>query len=125
MVSGIMAWAGAVTPPKNRQGPVILMDEVKHPHADTAGQIDVASIRNCLQEGDPRLALQHCHELLAGNPQHFQTLLFATLAPRSLGLLYIALLVAPHQPAIHSLMGDVLLLQKRPEQALGALMQAG
>ena len=91
MVSGIMAWAGAVTPPKNRQGPVILMDEVKHPHANTAGQIDVASIRHCLQEGDARLALQHCHELLADDPQHIQTLLFAILATCSLGSLVVAL----------------------------------
>ena len=107
------------------------MDDVKHPHANIAGQIDVASIRHCLQKGDAKLALQYCHELLADDPQHIQTLLFATLASRGLGWLddalnFInrALAQAPNQPAIHSLMGDILLLQKRPEQALGALLQA-
>ena len=107
------------------------MDDVKHPHANTAGQIDVALIRHCLQKGDAKLALQYCHELLADDPQHIQTLLFATLASRSLGWLddalnFInrALALAPNQPSIHSLLGDILLLQKRPEQALGALLQA-
>ena len=107
------------------------MDDFKHPHASTARQIDVASIRHCLQKGDAKLALQYCHELLADEPQHIQALLFATLASRSLGWLddaldFInrALAVAPQQPALHSLVGDILLLQKRPEQALVALLQA-
>jgi tetratricopeptide (TPR) repeat protein len=107
------------------------MDDVKHPHTNTARQIDLASIRHCLQKGDARLALQYCHELLADDPQHIQTLLFAVLASRSLGWLDEALnfinrslALAPNQPAIHSLMGDILLLQKRPEQALSALLQA-
>ncbi|MCH1516559.1 MAG: hypothetical protein L7U52_07580, partial [Alphaproteobacteria bacterium] len=74
---------------------------------------------------------QYCHELLADDPKHIQTLLFATLASRSLGWLddalnFInrALAQAPNQPAIYSLMGDILLLQKLPEQALSALLQA-
>ena len=107
------------------------MDDVKHSHADTVGQIDVASIKHCLQNGDAKLALQYCHELLADDPHHIQTLLFATLASRSLGWLdealnFInrALSQAPNQPAIHSLMGDILLLRQQPEQALGALLQA-
>jgi len=107
------------------------MDEVKHPHTKPAGQIDVSSVKHCLQQGDAKLALQYCHELLARDPQHIQTLLFAALASRSLGWLddaldFInrALALAPNQPAIHSLTGDILLLQKRPEQALGALLQA-
>ena len=107
------------------------MDEAKHPHTVTAGQIDVSSVKHCLQQGDARLALQYCHELLVRDSQHIQTLLFAALASRSLGWLddalgFInrALALAPNQPAIHSLTGDILLLQKRPEQALGALLQA-
>jgi tetratricopeptide (TPR) repeat protein len=107
------------------------MDDVKHSHADTVGQIDVASIKHCLQNGDAKLALQYCHELLADDPNHIQTLLFATVASRSLGWLddalnFInrALSQAPNQPAIHSLMGDILLLQQQPEQALGALLKA-
>ena len=107
------------------------MDDEKHSHADTVGQIDLALIKHCLQNGDAKLALQYCHELLADDPKHIQTLLFATLASRSLGWLddalnFInrALALAPNQPAIHSLMGDILLLQKRPEQALSALLQA-
>ena len=53
------------------------MDEMKQPHTETAGQIDVSSVKHCLQKGDAKLALQYCHELLAENPQHIQTLLFA------------------------------------------------
>jgi len=107
------------------------MDEVKHPHTETARQIDVSSVKHCLQQGDAKLALQYCHELLGRDPKHIQTLLFAALASRSLGWLddaldFInrALALAPNQQAIHSLMGDILLLQNRPEQALGALLQA-
>ena len=107
------------------------MDDVKHSHADTVGQIDVASIKHCLQNDDAKLALQYCHELLADDPQNIQTLLFAAVASRSLGWLddalnFIsrALAVTPNQPAIHSLMGDILLLQKQPEQALTALLMA-
>ena len=107
------------------------MDEVKHPHTKTAGQIDVSLVKHCLQQGDAKLALQYCHELLVRDSQHIQTLLFATLASRSLGWLddaldFInrALAVAPSQPAIHSLMGDILLLQNRPEPALTALLKA-
>ena len=107
------------------------MDDVKHSHAGTAGHINLSSIKHCLQKGDAKLALQYCHELLADDPQHIQTLLFAALASRSLGWLddalnFInrALELAPEQPAIHSLMGDILLLQKRPECALNALLQS-
>jgi tetratricopeptide (TPR) repeat protein len=107
------------------------MDDTKHPHANSAGQIDKLSIKHCLQRGDARLALQYCHELLANDPQHLQALLLAVLASRSLGRLdealnFIirALAVAPNQPVIHSFMGDILLLQNRPEQALHALLQA-
>ena len=107
------------------------MDDIKHPDSVTAGHIDVSSIKHCLQKGDAKLALQYCHELLADDPQHIQTLLFAALASRSLGWLddaldFInrALTVSPSQPATHSLMGDILLLQKRPEHALKALLKA-
>ena len=63
------------------------MDDVKHSNADNVGQIDVASIKHCLQDGDAKLALQYCHEFLADDPQNIQTLLFAALASRSLGCL--------------------------------------
>jgi Flp pilus assembly protein TadD len=69
--------------------------------------------------------------LLVNDPQHIQPLVLAVLASRSLGWLDEALnfinrslALAPNQPAIHSLMGDILLLQKQPEQALSALLQA-
>ena len=108
-----------------------MMDDVKHSHANTVGQIDLASIKHCLQIGDAKLALQYCYELLADDPQNIQTLLLAALASRSLDWLdealnFInhALALAPNQPAMHSLMGDILLLQQQPEQALGALLQA-
>ena len=107
------------------------MDKVKQPHTESAKPIDVSSIKHCLQQGDAKLALQYCHELLADDPQHIQTLLFAALASRSLGWLddalgFVnrALTVSPSQPATHSLMGDILLLQKRPEYALKALLRA-
>jgi len=107
------------------------MDEVKQPHTEPAGPIDVSLVKYCLQQGDAKLALQYCHELLARDPQHIQTLLFAALASRSLRWLddaldFInrALIAAPSQPTIHSLMGDILLLQNRPEPALTALLKA-
>ena len=107
------------------------MDEMKQPHANATGQIDVSLVKHCLQTGDAKLALQYCHELLAEDPQHIQALSFAALASRSLGWLDVALnfihramAVAPSQPTIHSLMGDILLLQKRPEDALTELLKA-
>ena len=107
------------------------MDDLKQLHTETAGQIDVSAVRKYLKKGDAKLALQYCHELLAHDPNHIQTLLFAVLASRSLGwfddalgFINRALVVAPNQPALHSLLGDILLLKNRPEQALGALLQA-
>jgi tetratricopeptide (TPR) repeat protein len=107
------------------------MDEMKQVHTDADRHIDVSLVKDCLQKGDAKLALQYCHELLAENSQHVQVLSFAALASRSLGWLDIALdfinramVVEPHQPAIHSLMGDILLLQKRPEHALTELFKA-
>ena len=104
---------------------------MKQPHTDATGQIDISLVKNCLQKGDAKLALQYCHELLADDPQHIQALSFAALASRSLGWLDAALdfinramVVAPKQPAIHSLIGDILLLQKRPEHALTELLKA-
>ena len=107
------------------------MDEAKNANADNTRQIDLSSAKHCLQKGDAKLALQYCYELLARDPQNVQTLLFAALASRSLRWLddaldFInrALIAAPSQPVIHSLMGDILLLQKRPEQALTRLLKA-
>ena len=107
------------------------MDEMKQVYTDAARHIDVSLVKDCLQKGDAKLALQYCHELLAEDPQHIQALSLAALASRSLGWLDDALnfinraaVMAPNQPAIHSLMGDVLLLQKRPEHALTELFKA-
>ena len=107
------------------------MDVMKQTHAYSAGQIDVSLVKHCLQKGDAKLAIQYCHELLVEDPKHIQVLLFAAIASRSLGWLDVALdfinralELAPKQPAIHSLMGDILLLQERPKCALNALLQA-
>ena len=112
-------------------GPTILMNEAKHLKTNTAGQIDLSLVRNCLEKGDAKLALQYCYELLARDPQNVQALAFGAVASRSLGwlddaldLINRALVVVSNQPNIHSLRGDVLLLQERPEQALDALLNA-
>ena len=83
------------------------MDEVKQPHTEPAGPIHVSSVKHCLQQGDAKLALQYCHELLAHDPHNVQILLFAGLASRSLGwldgaLIFInrALDAAPNQPTV-------------------------
>jgi len=104
---------------------------MRHRHADGAKHTDLSSIKHCLQEGDAKLALQYCHELLADDPQNIQLLSFAAIASRSLGWLDNALefinravTVAPSQPSLHCLLGDILLLQKRPEDALTELFKA-
>ena len=105
--------------------------QMQHSHADSAEHMDLSSIKHCLQEGDTKLALQYCHELLVNNPQHLQLLSFAAIASRSLGWLDNALefinravAVAPNQPALYCLLGDILLLLKRPGDALGELLKA-
>jgi Tfp pilus assembly protein PilF len=107
------------------------MDEIKHSHTDVTGQIDLSLVRHCLEKGDAKLALQYCYELLARDPQNVQALAFGAVASRSLGwlddaldLINRALVVASNQPNILSLKGDILLLKKRPVQALGALLNA-
>ncbi|WP_443645137.1 tetratricopeptide repeat protein [Candidatus Ponderosibacter sp. Uisw_141_02] len=107
------------------------MDEMKQVHTSAAGHINVSLVKDCLQKGDVKLALQYCYELLTEDPQHIQALSFAALASRSLGWLDVALdfinramIVAPNQPAIHSLMGDILLMQKRPRHALTEFLKA-
>ena len=112
-------------------GPVVLMDDINRSDLDSGQQVDTSVVVNCLQKGDAKLALQHCHNLLARDPQHIQTLLLAALASRSLEWLDSALdfinramVLAPKQPAIYSLMGDILLMEKRPEPALEALLKA-
>ena len=107
------------------------MDDMKHSDMGHGQQVDTSLVLNCLQKGDAKLALQHCHDLLARDPQHIQTLLFAAIASRSLEWLDDALdftnraqMLAPSQPAIYSLMGDILLLQNKPEPALTALTKA-
>ena len=111
--------------------PVFLMVDINRSDTDNGQQVDTSLVVNCLQKGDAKLALQHCHDLLARDTQHIQTLLFAALASRSLEWLDSALdfinramVLAPKQPAIHSLMGDILLMQKRPKPALEALLKA-
>ena len=104
---------------------------MQHRHSDGVEHSDLSSIKHCLQEGDAKLALQHCHELLADDPQNIQLLSFAAIASRSLGWLdnalefiNLAVTVAPSQPSLYSLLGDILLLQKRPEDALTELFRA-
>ena len=65
-------------------GPVVLMDDINRSDLDSGQQVDTSVVVNCLQKGDAKLALKHCHDLLARDPQHIQTLLFAALASRSL-----------------------------------------
>ena len=60
------------------------MDDINHSEIDNGQQVDTSLVLNCLQNGDAKLALQHCHDLLSEDPQHIQTLLFAALASRSL-----------------------------------------
>ena len=91
-----------------------LMDDIKYSNIEDGQQVDTSLVLNCLQKGDAKLALQYCHDLLAKDPQHIQTLLFAALASRSLEWLDSALdfinramLLAPKQPAIYR--GHILL----------------
>ena len=107
------------------------MDDINRSDLENGQQVDNSLIQKCLQKGDAKLALQHCHDLLARDPQHIQTLLFAALASRSLewfdsalGFINRALVLAPKQPTINSMMGDILLMLKKPEPALEALLKA-
>ena len=107
------------------------MDDFKHSRTENAGQVELSLVRHCLQNGDAKRALQYCHEILSDDPQHIQVLLFAAIASRSIGWLddaqdFInrAQAVAPNQPAIHSIMGDIMLMQKKPQSALTALLTA-
>jgi tetratricopeptide (TPR) repeat protein len=113
------------------KGPAILINHINHQYTDGAVEIGVSLVKHCLQKGDAKLALQHCHELLANNSQHVQLLSFAALASRSLGWLDDALefinravTVAPSQPTLYCLLGDILLMQKRPGDALTELFKA-
>jgi len=108
-----------------------LINHINHQYTDGAVEIGVSLVKHCLQEGDAKLALQHCYELLAYNSQHVQLLSFAALASRSLGWLDDALefinravTVAPSQPTLYCLLGDILLMQKRPGDALTELFKA-
>ena len=99
----------------------LLMDDLKNPSGSSAGQVEVSLIKKCLQNGDAKLALQYCHEMLVVEPKQIQILLFAAIASRSLGWLddaidFInrAMAVAPNLPGIHSILGDIMLLQKKP-----------
>ena len=86
-------------------------------------------IKKCLQNGDAKLTLQYCQEMLVVEPKQIQILLFAAIASRSLGWLddaidfiHRAMAVAPNLPGIHSILGDIM-LQKKPEPALQALLK--
>ena len=93
------------------------MDERKHPHTETAGQIDVSSVKHCLQKGDAKLALQYCHDLLARDAQHIQSLLFADIASRSLGRLDdAALCIDPKNIDAHWNRSHILLTPSKYEE---------
>ena len=107
------------------------MDDLKNPSGSSAGQVKVSLIKKCLQNGDAKLTLQYCQEMLVVEPKQIQILLFAAIASRSLGWLddaidfiHRAMAVAPNLPGIHSILGDIMLLQKKPEPALSALLKA-
>ena len=107
------------------------MDDLKDLDDNSPNPADVAQIKFYLQKGDAKLALHSSQILLAEDPNQVQVLLFATIAARSIGWLDEAFayannatVIAPDQPAAFSLLGDILLLQKKPDIALDILLHA-
>lgn len=107
------------------------MDDLKDLDDNFSHPVDVSQVKFYLQKGDAKLALHYSQILLAEDPNQVQVLLFATIAARSIGWLDEAFtyaknatVIAPDQPAAFSLLGDVLLLQKKPDIALDILLHA-
>ena len=107
------------------------MDDLKDLDDSFPHPVDVAQIKFYLQKGDAKLALHSSQILLAEDPNQVQVLLFATIAARTIGWLDEAFtyannatVIAPDQPAAFSLLGDILLLQKKPDIALDILLHA-
>ncbi len=107
------------------------MDDFKHSSFELSDQINVSLVKRCLQKGDAKLALHYCHLLLANDPNQLDALLLAAIAARGIGWTeeayshaHSATVVAPDQPAPFSLLGDILLVQKKPDIALDVLLHA-
>ena len=108
------------------------MDDLKDLDDNSPNPADVAAqIKFYRQKGDAKLALHSSQILLAEDPNQVQVLLFATIAARSIGWLDEAFayannatVIVPDQPAAFSLLGDILLLQKKPDIALDILLHA-
>ena len=107
------------------------MDEFNHSAADHANNTNLSLVRLCLQNGNPKKALYYCQLLLAKNPNNINVLLFAAIAARAMGDMNdayqyadYATKIAPENPAPHSLLGDILLIQKKSQAALEKLLHS-
>ena len=107
------------------------MDEFNHSTTERVININLSSVRLCLQNGDTKKALYYCQLLLAKDPDQVDVLLFAAIAARAMGDMNdayqyadYATKIAPENPAPHSLLGDILLIQKKPQAALEKLLHS-
>ena len=107
------------------------MDELKHSTAEHTHDIDTCLIKQCLQNGNLKKALYYCQLLLAENPNQIDVLLFGAIASRGLGAADKAYQyaeygtkIAPENPTSYSLLGDILLMQKKPQAALKNLLRS-
>ena len=107
------------------------MDEFNHSATERVININLSSVRLCLQNGDIKKALYYCQLLLAKNPNNINVLLFAAIAARAMGDMNdayqyadYATKIAPENPAPHSLLGDILLIQKKSQAALEKLLHS-
>ncbi len=107
------------------------MDEFKHSVTGRVININLSSVRLCLQNGDTKKALYYCQLLLAKDPDQVDVLLFAAIAARAMDDMndayryaHYATKIAPGNPAPHSLLGDILLIQKKPQAALEKLLHS-
>ena len=107
------------------------MDESNHSATERVININLSSVRLCLQNGDAKKALYYCQLLLAKDPDQVDVLLFAAIAARAMDDTDVAYRyadhatkVAPGNPAPHSLLGDILLIQKKPQAALEILLHS-
>ena len=107
------------------------MDELKQSTAEHTHDIDTCLIKHCLQNGNLKKALYYCQLLLAENPNQIDVLLFGAIASRGLGdadkayqYAEYGTKVAPKNPTSYSLLGDILLMQKKPQAALKNLLRS-
>ncbi len=107
------------------------MDELKHSTVERNHDIDISLIKHCLQNGNLKKALYYCQLLLAENPNQIDVLLFGAIASRGLGdadkayqYAEYGTKIAPENPTSYSLLGDILLMQKKPQAALKNLLRS-